>query len=71
MGLELSETLYGIVVDLTQLRNNHSFAHPTDDLSSDVVALSIVKRALAVIDQLAEQHSQYIERSVRDRYRYN
>ena len=71
IGLKLSETLYEIVVDLTRLRNNHSFAHPTDDLSSDAVALSIVKRALAVIDQLAEQHSQYIEQSIRDRYRRN
>lgn len=68
---KLSEALLDIVVDLTQLRNNRSLAHPTDDLPSDAVALSIVERALAVIYQLAERHSRSIEWSAHDRHRYN
>ena len=71
INLRLAERLSDIVTELTQLRNSHSFAHPTDALAPDAVALSVVRRALTVIDQLAERHSQYIERSVRDRYRYN
>ena len=71
INLRLAERLSDIVTELTRLRNGHSFAHPTDDLAPDAVALFVVRRALTVIDQLAEQHCQYIERSVLDRYRHN
>ena len=70
-NLRLAERLSDIVTELTRLRNGHSFAHPTDDLAPDAVALFVVRRALTVIDQLAEQHCQYTEQSTRDRYRHN
>ena len=60
---EVASALFGklssILTDVNDLRNQHSYAHPTDDILSESWARFVVETMLSVIELLIGLWSEY------------